>query len=56
MRRLPTELILRQFFDFASLAQNDVLPAAVLPPKKAQDDNLKNSKRSFDKLRMTMVL
>jgi hypothetical protein len=34
----PAELILRQFFDFASLAQNDVLPAAVLPLKKAQDD------------------
>jgi hypothetical protein len=35
-----TELILRQFFDVASLAQNDVLPAAVSPPKKAQDDGI----------------
>jgi len=37
---LQTELILRQFFDVASLAQNDVLPAAVSPPEKAQDDGL----------------
>jgi len=40
--RLPflrgAELILRQFFDVASLAQNDVLPAAVSPPEMAQDD------------------
>jgi hypothetical protein len=33
-----TELILRQFFDVASLAQNDMVLAAVSPPKKAQDD------------------
>jgi len=32
------ELILRQFFDVASLAQNDVFPAAVSPPEMAQDD------------------
>ena len=32
------ELILRQFLDFASLAQNDVFPAAVSPLVKAQDD------------------
>jgi hypothetical protein len=29
------ELIPRQFFDIASLAQNDVLPAAISSPKKA---------------------
>jgi hypothetical protein len=36
MGQMPeAELILRQFFDVASLAQNDVLPAAVSPPEKA---------------------
>jgi len=38
--RLPflraAELILRQFFDVASLAQNDVFPAAVSPPEMAR--------------------
>jgi hypothetical protein len=32
------ELILRQSFDGASLAQDDILPAAATPPEKAQDD------------------
>src|ERR1700677_737341 len=43
--RLPPgagRLVLRHSFDVASLAQDDVLSAAVSPPEKAQDDRFLN--------------
>jgi hypothetical protein len=48
VRATRTKRILRQPFDVASLAQGDVLPAAVPPPIKAQDDGIAKSKSSIN--------
>ena len=45
-----SELILRQSFDSASLAQDDVLPAAVSPPEEAQDDRILKREISWKSL------